>query len=125
MKKTIENIGEPEVTEFELDGVTCTRWFDADGCLHVSGPKELQKQIDEYIEEFERLSADGKPVVFADTLKPLDVASLPLKHRAMLEVLADESDKVLDAGVENPILTVTAEKLNAKLKELRRRNCKR
>ena len=125
MKKTIENIGEPEVTEFELDGVTCSRWFDADGCLHVSGPKEVQKQIDEYLEEFARLSADGKPVVFADTMKPLDVASLPLEHRAMLEVLADESEKALDTGVENPIVTVTAKKLGEKLKELRRRGRKR
>jgi hypothetical protein len=121
MKKTIKKVGEPEVVEFELDGETCSRWFDGGGCLHVSGPEEVQKQIDEYIEEFERLSADGKPVVFADTLKPLDVASLPLEHQAMLEVLADESDKAHDAGVENPILTITAEKVKAKLKTLRRK----
>jgi hypothetical protein len=124
VKKTIEKAGEPEVEEFELGGVTCTRWFDADGRLHVSGPEEVQTQIDEYIEEFARLSAEGKPVVFADTMEPLDVASLPLKHQAMLEVIADESDKAHDAGVENPILTITAKKVNAKLKELRRKNRK-
>jgi hypothetical protein len=125
MKKTNEKVREPKVEEFELGGVTCSRWIDADGRLHVSGPEEVPKQIDEYVEEFARLSAKGKPVVFADTLKPLDVASLPLKHQAMLGVLADESDKAHDAGVENPILTITAEKVKAKLKELRRKNRKR
>jgi hypothetical protein len=125
MKKTNKKVSEPEVKEFQLGGVSCLRWFDADGRLHVSGPKEVQTQIDEYIEEFARLSAGGKPVVFEDTLKPLDVASLPLEHRAMLEVIAEESEKALNSGVEDPIVTVTPKQVKAKLKELRRKNRKR
>jgi hypothetical protein len=125
MKKTNKKVGEPEVEEFELGGVTCSRWFDADGRLHVSGPEEVQKQIDEYIEEFARLSAEGKPVLFEDTIKPFDIESLPLKHQAMLEVIAEESEKALNSGVEDPIVTVTPKQVKAKLKELRRQNRKR
>jgi hypothetical protein len=124
MTKPNKAENDPKVVEFDLGGVTCTRWFDADGCLHVSGPKEVQKQIDDYLKEFARLSADGKPVVFMDTIKPLDVG-LPLEHQAILEVLADESEKALSNGVEDPIVTVTAKQVKAKLDELRGRNRKR
>jgi hypothetical protein len=125
MEKTTEKVGEPEVEEFELGGVTCSRWFDAEGRLHVSGPAEVQKQIDEYIEEFARLSAGGKPVLLEDTIKPLDIESLPIKQRAILEVLAEEADKALDAGIEEPEITITADQVKAKVKQLRLMNRKR
>ena len=34
MTKPIKKVGKPEVEGFELNGVTCTRWLDADGRLH-------------------------------------------------------------------------------------------
>jgi hypothetical protein len=93
--------------------------------LHVSGPRKVQRQLEEYVANLERLIADGKAVVFEDTIKPLDIESLPLKDQAMYGVLGDAIDKAEESGVENPLITVSRDQWMARLKELKklRRTC--
>jgi len=47
-------------------------------------------------------SENHTPVVVPGSMKPVDVESLPLKDRAVLEVLTEKSEKAHAAGIENP-----------------------
>jgi hypothetical protein len=113
---------ENEVVEFELDGMTCFHWFDANGDLVVSGPKEAQPRIEEFLEWSARQREEGHAVLLPGNYKPIDIDSLPIEQQAMLELLQEESDKVQDAEPQDRCYTITAEMLAAKVQEKQRRN---
>jgi hypothetical protein len=116
------NATNSEVVEFELDGMKCSRWFDADGDLVVSGPEEAQPRLEELLEWFARQQEEGNAFVLPGDCKPMDVDSLPIEQQALLELLAEESDKVQDADPEDRSYTITAEMLATKVQEKQRRN---
>jgi hypothetical protein len=109
-----------EIVEFELDGMTCYRWFDADGDLVVSGPKEAQPRIEELLEWFARQQEEGNAFLLPGDYKPIDVDSLSIEQQAMLELLLEESDKVQDADPQDRSYTITAEMFAAKVQEKKR-----
>jgi hypothetical protein len=117
MSKTTGKPVETQVVEFELDGVTCTRWIDSDNMLHVSGPEGMEKQLADYAQEFARLSTRKGPVLFKDSIKPFDVESVPIKYRAIPDVLADEAEKALNGDIRESKITITAGQVKAKIKQ--------
>jgi len=111
-----------EVVEFELDGMKCLRWFDADGDLVVSGPDEAQPRLEKLLKWFYRHRDDDRPMLLPGDYKPIDIDSLPIEQQALLELLGEESDKVQDADPEERSYTITAEIVAAKVQEKKRRN---
>jgi hypothetical protein len=65
-------------------------------------------------------SENERPVLVPDTMKPLDIESLPLEQQAIAQVLADEAEKAEKAGIEEPTIDLTRAKVKAKLKELKK-----
>jgi hypothetical protein len=69
-------------------------------------------------------SEHQRPVLDPDTIKPLDMESLPLEQQAIALVLADEVEKAEKAGIEEPTIDLTRAKVKAKLKELKKQKRK-
>jgi hypothetical protein len=65
-----------------------------------------------------------KPEIFVPLSKPVDMESVPIKYRALLEVCIEESEKARNSGLENPPFAITRAKVNAKIRELRRKKDK-
>jgi hypothetical protein len=63
-------------------------------------------------------SEDAKPSVVPGSMKPIDIESLPLKHQAILRVLARESEKAEERGEAD--YTIAREQVDAELKNLRK-----
>lgn len=119
MDNTTEKPGQTNAVEFELDGVTCTRWIDSDGLLHVSGPEGMEKRLADYGLELARLCSKRGPVVSQDPIKPFDVESVPIQYRAILYVLEDQADKAAKGEIEGPTIPITVEQIKAKIKQMR------
>jgi hypothetical protein len=70
-------------------------------------------------------SEDAKPSVVPGSMKPIDIESLPLKHQAILRVLARESEKAEERGeIDGAEYSITREQVDAELKKLRKEKWK-
>jgi hypothetical protein len=66
-------------------------------------------------------SEDAGPSIVPGSMKPIDIESLPLKHQAILRVLARESEKAEERGeIDRAEYTITREQVDAELKKLRK-----
>jgi hypothetical protein len=65
-----------------------------------------------------------KPVVDPDTIKAIDKESLPVYEQGIVLVIKDEIAKAEKAGIKDPEIDITLEKVDAKVRELKRQKRK-
>jgi hypothetical protein len=59
--------------------------------------------------------------IIPESMKPLDISSLPLEQQAIARVLAREFEKAKgNGGLDNPPVTITSEQVDAEVKKLRK-----
>jgi hypothetical protein len=94
---------------FTLGGKKCFRWINSQGKLRAIGPPEIQSKIDAHVKTIGMLLEHSETLRFANANEPHGSDNLPIKLRAILDLILEqlrarrlrgdrEVDLVLDAG---------------------------
>jgi hypothetical protein len=82
------------VIEFELNGMTCLRWFGPDGALNVWGPDEAGDVLHEYVNKCGPILQQESFNSFVASIPPFGSGDLIKKKHAMLLIFAEHEDDI-------------------------------
>jgi hypothetical protein len=66
-------------------------------------------------------SEDERLIVIPGTMKPVVLEALPPRARAGFALLAEQSEKAREAGIEEPVHSITDEMVGARMEQFKQR----
>jgi hypothetical protein len=83
-----------DVTEFELGGMTCYRWFNPEGTLCVDGPPEAIGLLRQYVGKYRPICEHSSFISWVAAIPPFGPRDLARKKRAMLTILVEHENEI-------------------------------
>jgi hypothetical protein len=113
-----ENTSSPGATVvgFELAGETCERWFNEEGHLRASGPPNVKRAIEAYVQAVARFLPNPVYTEYLCNVRPWGPDNDEIKLHAILELNHGTLSKNGKAG-----LKIVPEQVTAKVEELKKR----
>jgi hypothetical protein len=103
------------VVDFELAGKTCSRWFDAEGVVHASGPPKAERAIKAYVQAVARFLPNRAYAEYLRNVRPWGPENDEIKLHAVLELNGDSFSKKGTIG-----LKIVPDQVTAKVEELKK-----